>query len=426
MKNMTTRWFAATCLVALAVMAGGCNGDDNAATASGENAASAPEQDSTPGTQLTGELSVWAMGAEAEALPDLVAEFTSEHPDVTVDVEPIPWDVAHDRILTSIAGGGTPDVVQLGTTWMGEFAETGALAAVPEDVNAEAFFEGPWSTAVVDGTAYGVPWYTDTRVLYYRSDLLAEAGIDEPPSTWEELQSAAAALQQDAGTRYGINLSPDNWQELLPFFFQAGGTVDLNEQGSLDLDTPEMVEALEMYDSFFEDGTAAEPVADFDVTPAFVNGTHPMFFSGPWHVGLLNDAAGDEIDWGVAQMPEKETRESFVGGSNLGVFGDTENPDVAWELVRWLSTPEVQQQWYRDTGVLPTTPEAWEGGELAEDERLAVFGDQLEATQAPPAIPEWEEIASGINAILERVTVGGLSSEEGAAEMQAHADSVLG
>jgi hypothetical protein len=70
---------------------------------------------------------------------------------------------------------------------MGEFAETGALDPTPDVIDPDSFFEGAWETTVVDGTSYGVPWYVETRLLYYRTDLADQAGL-EPPGTWDEPQ----------------------------------------------------------------------------------------------------------------------------------------------------------------------------------------------------------------------------------------------
>ena len=80
----------------------------------------------------------------------LAEEFTAENPDITVNVDPLAWDVAHDRLITSVAGGEGPDVSQMGTTWMGEFASIGASAPVPDDVDLDAFYEGASDTAIVD------------------------------------------------------------------------------------------------------------------------------------------------------------------------------------------------------------------------------------------------------------------------------------
>jgi len=137
--------------------------------------------------QATGDLTVWAMGAEGEALPDFVDEFVAANPDVNIDVVPIPWDAARDKFQTAIAAGTTPDLAMMGSTWMAEFGD--AFAPVPDGIETGGFFEGPLATTELDGTMVGVPWYVDTRVLYYRTDLAEQAGWTEPPATQADLCS---------------------------------------------------------------------------------------------------------------------------------------------------------------------------------------------------------------------------------------------
>jgi ABC-type glycerol-3-phosphate transport system substrate-binding protein len=109
-------------------------------------------------------------------------------------VTAIPWDAAQQKIAGAIAAKQTPDVSMIGTTLQGEVAKTGALDPTPADlVDKNAFFPGAWDGTVVDGTAYGVPWYVETRVIYYRTDLAQKAGITAPPKTWDELTAMAKA-----------------------------------------------------------------------------------------------------------------------------------------------------------------------------------------------------------------------------------------
>ena len=97
----------------------------------------------------------------------------------------------------------------IGTTWMGEFAEAGGLMPTPEDLVDEAdFFPGPWGSTEVGGTSYGVPWYVETRVLYYRKDLAEKAGWSEAPQTWDDLKQFAERPADKAGAEYGISLHP--------------------------------------------------------------------------------------------------------------------------------------------------------------------------------------------------------------------------
>ena len=139
--------------------------------------------------KATGTIEVWAMGTEGEVLGDFAEAFAEENPDAKVEVTAVPWDSAHDKIANAIAAGETPDVTLVGTTWMGEFAESGGLEPLPEDlVDSAAFFDGAWGSTEVGGTSFGVPWYVETRVLYYRKDLAEKAGWDEAPASWDELK----------------------------------------------------------------------------------------------------------------------------------------------------------------------------------------------------------------------------------------------
>ena len=230
---------------------------------------------------------------------------------VTVNVTPVDWGQAVAKLQTAIAGGQTPDVSQMGTDMMGQFAATGALEPVPANFDPGTFFEGAWNTNVVDGTVYGVPWYVETRLLYYRTDIAEKAGITAPPATWEELTAMAEAMQSKGGAEWGISLGTKNWQEYLPFLWSAGGDV-MDDTGTYQLNSPQAVEALTYYQSFFNDKlTPASVPEGFDITPAFVAGTHPMFFSGPWHLGLIKEAGGAEIEgkWAIAPDAEEGQRD---------------------------------------------------------------------------------------------------------------------
>jgi multiple sugar transport system substrate-binding protein len=407
--------FAVLFVLLLGLIPVACGGDDDDDEAGGA------------GGQTGGNITVWAMGAEGEKLDVLAKDFMAQNPGITVKVTPIAWDVAHDKLLTAVAGGETPDVSQMGTTWMGEFAKTGALEEVPDSIDMDSFFEGARDTAIVDEKPYGVPWYVETRLLYYRKDIADKAGITEPPTDWDGLKAMAKALKEQGGAKYGIALSPNNWQEFLPFVWQNGGDV-ANEEGEWTLDSPEVVEALEYYKSFFDEGLTADSVPEgFDVTQGFIAGTHPAFFSGPWHMGLIEDQGGAEFaqKWAIAEMPEQDTKTSFVGGSDLVVFKDSDNKEAAWKFVQFLTDAKTQQKWYETVAALPSVESAWEGGELSTDDKLALFGEQLKDAKSPPPVPKWEQVAAeAVNAELEKATVGGSSADQAAEAMQQKAQSI--
>jgi multiple sugar transport system substrate-binding protein len=161
-------------------------------------------------------LEFWTIGREGEAVTHLLPAFERANPGIRVRVQQIPLTAAHEKLLTAYAGGSLPDVTQIGNTWIAEFAELKALeplaarAAASHVIERADYFESAWSPNVIDGLLLGIPWYVDTRLLFYRVDLLQAAGFDAPPRDWAEWQvEMDAILKQSGDTRWGA-LLPTN------------------------------------------------------------------------------------------------------------------------------------------------------------------------------------------------------------------------
>jgi multiple sugar transport system substrate-binding protein len=412
-------------LVAAAMVLAGC-GRDNGGPAAGE---SAELLGSGP---ISGEITMWAQGSEGEKLPELLKEFEAANPGVKVNVTPIPWDAAHSKYQTAIAGGTTPDVAMMGTTWMADFAS--AFEPAPTEIDTSGMFEGSKSSTVVNGTTYGVPWYVDTRVIYYRTDLAAQAGYSSPPATWDEFKAMARAMQTNAGAQWGIALpssGADAFQTVLPFFWSAGASLVNADGTEWTFDTPQMIDALTDLQSFYTEG-----IADMNVSTtstdgqaqraAFVNGSTAMLIGSPAEIGSIEDAGGPEFSskYSVMRFPKQQTSTSFVGGSNLAVFKNSENRDAAWRLVQWLSQPQVQASWYKMTGDLPSVEAAWDDPSLSGDPKLAVFRDQLADVKSPPANTGWTQVSAAADTQLERIVKAGVDPAEAVRTLQSTADSI--
>ena len=277
----------------------------------------------------------------------------------------------------------------------------------------------------MEDTSYGVPWYVETRTLFYRTDLAEQAGL-EPPTSWDELKSFAQGLQEQ-GAKNGIYLQPGQggaWQTFMPFAWQNGAQLTDGDQYTID--SPEMVEALEFYTSFFEEGLSQNtPLEPGALEQGFVDGTIGSFVSGPWHVGLINDAGG-EGTFDVVTLPGKDEGigTSFVGGGNLAVFAESDNRDAAWKFVQFLTQAETQQLWYETINDLPSVQSAWDASPLADDPMLATFGEQLDNAEAPPAVPTWEQVATAIDSDIEKAVRGEVDPAEAVANMQQQASSI--
>ena len=407
--------FAAT---ALAVSGCGRAADNPSAAASGSAVATG---------EITGDLTMWAMGAEGQNLPDLLKDFSAANPGIKVKVTAVPWASAHDKFANSITANTNPDIAMVGTTWMGEFAELDALDPTPSNIDKSGFFPGAQATTEVGGTSYGVPWYVETRLVFYRKDMAEKVGLTEPPKDWDSFKTFVEKMKTASGVKYPISLQPGgdgSWQTVMPFAWSNGA--ELASGDAWTLDTPPMAEALTYYQSFFDAGLADKAPATGSTEADFTSGKVPMFISGPWMMSAVEKAggAGFKDKYDVFVMPTKVTSSSFIGGSNLVVFKNTKSRDAAWKLAEWLTKPDVQVKWYGLSTDLPSVQSAWQDPKLTADQKLATFGEQMKTAKAPPTFSTWEQISTKFDSQIEKVTKQGSDVAAALKTVQSEAQSI--
>ncbi|MEP6492089.1 MAG: sugar ABC transporter substrate-binding protein [bacterium] len=384
------------------------------------------------------ELRVWAFGAEGEAVAPMVRDFERANPDVRVRVQQIPWTAAHEKLLTAFVGGALPDVAQLGNTWVPEFQALKALTPLDSALASDAahmpradYFPGVLATNVVDDTLYGVPWYVDTRVMFYRSDLLRRAGVARPPATWAEWRDALARVQrvQPAGS-VPMLMPLDEWAQPVILALQSGAPL-LADHGTRGFfRDARFRRGFEFYVDLFRDGLAP-PLANTQVSNVyqeFAAGRIAMYISGPWNVSEFRKRMPDTLQgaWATAPLPgPTEPGVSLAGGSSLVVMRGARHPDDAMRFIAFLSDPARQAAFYEATGDLPARRSAWNAPRLAGDPYLAAFRDQLARVVPTPAVAEWELIATDIAAAAERAARGTQSIDVALAALDAEVDGVL-
>ncbi|MEE9316265.1 MAG: extracellular solute-binding protein [bacterium] len=365
-------------------------------------------------------ITVWAMGAEGMKIAQMARKFEQANPGIRVITQAIPWEAAHEKLITSVVGEIPPDVSQLGTTWMAEFQAMGALVPLDEFISRseiiskDKFFPASWETNFINREVYGIPWYVDTRVIFYRKDLLKEAGFDHPPRTWEELERIGKALVKDRDgdgkiDQYGMALPVKDWNILSMFIWENGGNILTPDNSKSDVESEATREAFEFYHRLFQENIVptAEAV-DVDLFHAFRTGFYPIFISGPWMIELIRNELGKEYEgrWDVAMMPKKRFPTSFVGGCNLVVFKGSKHKQAAWKFIEFMSQPEIQVEWYKIIADLPAVKSAWQDPFFDDKPMVRVFGEQLNYTKSPPNIPEWEQIADAMQRRMEELILG--------------------
>jgi len=349
------------------------------------------------------------MGDSSANFESLVAPFT-EQTGIDVTVVAIPWDSIDEKLTTAVASGDGPDLVQIGVSKLRTFSDAGALLPL-DDYLADypALAASNFPDGVADGFAIGgktvsVPWISDTRVLFYRSDILADSGITAPPATWDELRADAKTLTARGDGQYGYYIP--QWDSALPVImtWDQGGDI-INDSGNVDFDTPEFSAAVDLYTGLYADGSVPTN-SDFDQAQGFISGVTPMLISGPYLAAAIKDAA-PELDgkWNVTTVPSAVTGTSLFAGSNLGVWSTTKHPQGALTLLSYLSDPASQVQWYTTNGDLPAASAALADPALASDPLVEVYAKQLADSQALPLVPNWDggvgaDMLNALNSIV--------------------------
>lgn len=349
----------------------------------------------------------WAMGAEAEYVIKLVPEFERLNPGIKVKVQQIPWTAAQEKLVTAFASDNTPDACQLGNTWVPQFAALNAIVSLNELVsnsdliNKERYFEGIWETNVIEGKVFGIPWYMDTRVMYYRKDVFEKVGYNEPPKNWNELFDLSKKIKSihPNEEKYAIYLPTNEWAPFVMFGMEAGSSLLKNENTLGNFSSKEFTSAFKYLIEFHKQNLAPVGISQVtNVYQAFAEEYFTMYISGPWNIPEFKKWMKDDLadKWMTAPMPGYSNDYpgvSLAGGSSLVIFKNSKYKKEVWKFFEFLSQVKTQIEFYTMLNNLPSVKEAWENPIFKNDPYMQAFYKQFTNVRATPKIPEWEQIA---------------------------------
>lgn len=384
-------WWPAAALTALAVLAAAC-GDDGSPAGTGDADGDGQAGDVQEGEEIT----VWIMQPGSDAIEELLEGYTADFEDETgasVNLLFQPWADAHDAFTTALAGGDTPDVAEMGTTWTPEFGELGAFAEqeIGDDVT---YVDAVLETGAPEGTPLGLPWYAGARALVYNAGVFDELDLS-PPEDWDELVEVGETIQAETDMNaFGVVGAGAN-HFVLPMVWQAGGEIAVQEGDTWEarMDSPEAVEAFDYWTSLFTEHEFAPSGAlnwnVNDAQQAFIQEDLAMFIGLGVNVDMI-EAENPELDTGVALLPEGPggNRDTFAGGSHLVRFADSDAPETAQAYIDFLLEDDRVAEFASEVGFFPGTEEGIEAMEL--DERGEVFAEMLtDHSRTYPPTAEW-------------------------------------
>ncbi|WP_221583446.1 sugar ABC transporter substrate-binding protein [Microbacterium sp. G2-8] len=344
------------------------------------------------GDSSGGSLDVWIMqgtNPDGEAFFDDVAAAFEEETGATLNVEFVQWADAHDRFVTSIAGGTTPDIAETGTTWTAEFADAGALAPIGDYVS-EAGLEGDLVEGLVeagtyDDELYGMPWYAGVRSIVYRADVFEELGL-EAPTTWDEIVAAGEAIEAEHPDMNAFAVPGGAEMVTYPWVWGAGGEVatQSGDEWTSELDSAESVEGIEFFTGLATEhgfsSAGATTWNEVDVLDSFAAGDTAMAVMGSWTPSAIVEQNPDlEGSIAAAPIPGKDggIAPSVLGGSHLSMFQTADDKDLAWQFLELMTTGDFAEQWGEQSGYFPGQTSLLESVMSSDDPLVAPFATQF-------------------------------------------------
>ncbi|MCD6318575.1 extracellular solute-binding protein, partial [Candidatus Aerophobetes bacterium] len=163
-------------------------------------------------------------GLRPEYYLDLNKAFNKANPDIDLKIIPVDWNKLHDKLLVAIAGGRPPDLSVIGTRWLLEFLDVGAVEPIEKHLSKELInnIEPGTMEARINNVLYALPVAAGPRFLYYRSDIFKKYGIAGPPDTFEEMLADAQKINNPPNL-YGVGMSGKKYTELTEFAYYLLG-----------------------------------------------------------------------------------------------------------------------------------------------------------------------------------------------------------
>ena len=341
------------------------------------------------------------------------------------------------------AGATGIDLFGADVIWTAEMAARGWLREVPRgligDIGRADLLGPALDTVAWRNRTWAVPWYTDVGLLYYRRDLLEEAGLSGPPSTWDDLAEAASAVMEQSGLPHGLVLQGAQYEggttNALEVIWSAGGrawtgeaSVSLGlglrpaEDNVIVLDTADSIAGMAKMRELVEAGVIPEAVTTMnerDSLQVFGGGEAVFMRNWPFAYGLLGsgefgDVTPDQV--GAAPIPTLRpgmTSYSCLGGWNLAVPVTSRDANAAWEFVRFALAPEQQRAMAEAGGFMPVRPSLYEDDDLsAAAPVVALAGPEVLRARARPSSPFYADLSPRLAIMFGRILRGELPADE--------------
>jgi multiple sugar transport system substrate-binding protein len=367
-----------------------------------------------------------AQAAYSEADVRAMTEaFTKANPDVTVNLEFVPYEGLHDKTVLAQGSGGGYDVVLFDVIWPAEYATNKVLVDVTDKITPEmkaGVLPGAWTTVEYDGKRYGMPWILDTKYLFYNKEILEKAGIKTPPKTWAELAEQAKIIKDK-----GLLATPIAWSwsqaeaaicDYTTLVSAYGGS--FLKDGKPVFATGGGLDALNYMVDSYKSGLTNPNSKEFleeDVRRVFQNGEAAFALNWTYMYNMANDPKDSKVAGKVGVVPgpgvEGKSTVSAVNGSmGLGITTTSKHPDEAWKYITFMTSQATQNQYAKLS--LPIWSSSYDDPAVSknQEELIAAAKVSLAAMYPRPTTPKYQELSTGLQQAIQEALLGQAAPED--------------
>jgi multiple sugar transport system substrate-binding protein len=383
---------------------------------------------------------VFSHGEDSEVLRDQIQRFNQRNKgaiEVALRLAPADTDQYFEKLRIEFqAGEAEADIISGDVIWPAQFAAKGWISDLSDLFTADlraSYLPATVDSNTYEGRIYGVPWFTDAGLLYYRQDLLEQAGFSDTPKTWDEMKEMVAKVRRDRGTRYGFVFQGSEYEggvvNGLEFIWNSGGGV-LAPHGidEVTVAAPEAVAGLKTARGMVTGRVAPGAVPsykEYESYTVFLNGDAVFMRNWPNVYARAADPSLSKVEQeriGVAPLPVAHpgsSAHSGLGGWNLMVNAASEKTEAAWAFIRYLSAPEQQKERALKGGYLPTRKDCYEDGEILSRVPVIELGrEAIRDVRSRPVTPLYHDMSLAMAEQFHASLAGMVAPERAAATLQ--------
>ncbi|MBZ3694582.1 extracellular solute-binding protein [Phyllobacterium calauticae] len=367
-----------------------------------------------------------AQAAYSEADVRAMSEaFTKANPDVTVNLEFVPYEGLHDKTVLAQGSGGGYDVVLFDVIWPAEYATNKVLLDVSDKITGDmktGVLTGAWTTVEYQGKRYGMPWILDTKYLFYNKEILEKAGIKNPPKTWAELTEQAKTIKDK-----GLLATPIAWSwsqaeaaicDYATLVSAYGGS--FIKDGKPVFQSGGGLDALNYMVDSYKSGLTNPNSKEFleeDVRRVFQNGEAAFALNWTYMYNMANDPKDSKVAGKVGVVPapgiDGKSAVSAVNGSmGLGITSTSKHPDEAWKYIAFMTSQQTQNQYAKLS--LPIWASSYTDPAVSkgQEELIAAAKQSLAVMYPRPTTPKYQELSTALQQAVQESLLGQAKPED--------------